>query len=57
MDVGCGYGRFALQYAKMHPEHNVLGLEIRLPAVQRALLCAPLLTAHISVSHMSAGAW
>jgi 2-polyprenyl-3-methyl-5-hydroxy-6-metoxy-1,4-benzoquinol methylase len=40
VDVGCGYGRFALRYAFDTPCQNVLGMEIREPTVQRAMTCA-----------------
>lgn len=29
IDIGCGYGKFLLDTAKISPEENVLGLEIR----------------------------
>lgn len=29
LDIGCGRGGFLLQYALRHPNHNVLGLEVR----------------------------
>jgi SAM-dependent methyltransferase len=41
VDVGCGYGRFLLQIAKLYPQYNCLGLEIRTPAVERAQRCGP----------------
>lgn len=34
LDLGCGRGGFLLQYALQHPEHNVLGLEVRDTLVQ-----------------------
>lgn len=40
VDVGAGYGRFALKYAKERLGENVLGIEIRRPAVERAQKCA-----------------
>ena len=41
VDVGAGYGRFALKHAKVTLGQNVLGIEIRHPAVERAQACAP----------------
>lgn len=29
LDIGCGWGSFMLSYAVNHPEHNILGIEIR----------------------------
>ena len=37
IDVGCAKGTWALKYAKAHPHHNILGLEIRRPVVEFAL--------------------
>lgn len=34
LDIGCGFGRFVLEYALNHPEANILGLEVRKPAVE-----------------------
>lgn len=36
VDVGCGYGRFALQLSQTYPTLNCIGLEIREPTVDRA---------------------
>lgn len=36
VDVGTGKGNWALNYGMTHPETNVLGLEIRAPAVELA---------------------
>jgi len=38
VDIGCAAGRFSLMYARKHPEWNHLGLEIREPLVERALI-------------------
>ncbi len=32
LDIGCGMGRFILEYAVNHPSENVVGLEVRKPA-------------------------
>lgn len=37
IDIGCAKGTWALKYAKAHPHHNILGLEIRRPVVEFAL--------------------
>ncbi len=34
LDIGCGMGRFLLEYALNHPAENILGLEVRKPAVE-----------------------
>jgi tRNA (guanine-N7-)-methyltransferase len=34
LDVGCGLGRFLLNYAVLHPQENILGLEVRKKAVE-----------------------
>lgn len=34
LDIGCGMGRFLLEYALNHPTENILGLEVRKPAVE-----------------------
>lgn len=34
LDIGCGMGRFLLEYALNHPSDNILGLEVRKPAVE-----------------------
>lgn len=34
LDIGCGMGRFLLEYAWNHPAENILGLEVRKPAVE-----------------------
>lgn len=34
LDIGCGMGRFLIEYALAHPTENVLGLEVRRPAVE-----------------------
>lgn len=39
VDVGSGYGRFAIKYVHETPGTNVLGLEIRTPTVDRANQC------------------
>ncbi|PSC69143.1 tRNA (guanine-N(7)-)-methyltransferase [Micractinium conductrix] len=36
LDIGCGYGRFLLALNKKMPGHNMLGLEIREPIIERA---------------------
>lgn len=36
LDIGCGYGRFLLALSKSMPGHNMLGLEIRAPIIERA---------------------
>ena len=36
VDLGCGKGRMLLEMAKLHPERNFLGVEIREPLVVRA---------------------
>ncbi|KAL4433842.1 hypothetical protein ABPG75_000283 [Micractinium tetrahymenae] len=36
LDIGCGYGRFLLALSKHMPGHNMLGLEIRGPIIERA---------------------
>ena len=41
VDVGCGYGRFAIKWAHERPNENVLGLEIRPALVTRAVECVP----------------
>lgn len=33
LDIGCGRGGFLLEYAMLHPETNVFGLEVRKQAV------------------------
>ncbi|KAI3434614.1 hypothetical protein D9Q98_002682 [Chlorella vulgaris] len=40
LDIGCGYGRFLLALSKAMPGHNMLGLEIRAPIIDRANLWA-----------------
>ena len=37
VDIGCAKGTWALKYAKAHPHHNILGLEVRRPVVEFAL--------------------
>ena len=37
IDIGCAKGTFCLKYAANHPNHNILGLEIRKPIVELAL--------------------
>lgn len=37
LDIGCAKGTYCLNYAKLHPEVNVLGLEINRALVQEAL--------------------
>jgi tRNA (guanine-N7-)-methyltransferase len=34
LDIGCGMGRFLIEYALGHPERNILGVEVRKPAVE-----------------------
>jgi tRNA (guanine-N7-)-methyltransferase len=34
LDIGCGRGGFLLEYALMHPEKNIFGLEVRKQAVE-----------------------
>ncbi|KAM0671803.1 putative S-adenosylmethionine-dependent [Ordospora colligata] len=29
VDIGCGYGKFLLKVAAKHPEHHILGIELR----------------------------
>ncbi|PRW58022.1 tRNA (guanine-N(7)-)-methyltransferase isoform A [Chlorella sorokiniana] len=36
LDLGCGYGRFLLALTQAMPGHNMLGLEIREPIIERA---------------------
>lgn len=36
VDIGCAKGSWALQFAEVHPELNVLGIEIREPMVELA---------------------
>jgi tRNA (guanine-N7-)-methyltransferase len=36
VDVGCGYGRFAIKLAKQVVGVNVLGIEVRQPIIERA---------------------
>lgn len=38
LDIGCGKGRFSLQMAQAAPDWNFLGLEIREPLVEQALI-------------------
>ncbi|MGB3299435.1 MAG: tRNA (guanosine(46)-N7)-methyltransferase TrmB [Phormidesmis sp.] len=38
LDIGCGKGDFVREMAKLMPEWNFLGLEIREPLVERALI-------------------
>jgi len=33
LDIGCGWGKFLMDFAELHPTHNVLGLEARVNAV------------------------
>lgn len=37
LDIGCGWGRFLLNMAKIVPDWNYLGLEIREPVVNEAI--------------------
>lgn len=37
LDIGCARGQFLLEMAQLQPQHNFLGVEIRLPMVQSAL--------------------
>jgi len=34
LDIGCGMGRFLIEYALAHPHENILGIEVRRPAVE-----------------------
>lgn len=36
LDIGCARGRFLMNMARLHPQRNHLGLEIRRPLVERA---------------------
>ena len=36
LDIGCARGRFLMDMARLHPQRNHLGLEIRRPLVERA---------------------
>jgi tRNA (guanine-N7-)-methyltransferase len=36
VDVGSGYGRFAIKFASQTPGVNVLGIEVREPIINRA---------------------
>lgn len=38
LDIGCARGKFLLEMAKLYPERNFLGIEIRYPLVQEASL-------------------
>jgi tRNA (guanine-N7-)-methyltransferase len=38
LDIGCGKGRFVWQMAQLQPEWNFLGLEIREPLVDQAIV-------------------
>ncbi len=34
LDIGCGWGSFLMNYAELHPECNVLGIETRQPPTE-----------------------
>ena len=36
LDIGCARGRFLMDMARLHPQRNHLGLDIRRPLVERA---------------------
>jgi tRNA (guanine-N7-)-methyltransferase len=36
IDIGCAWGTFVLKMAKEHPDWNYLGIEIRLPIIEKA---------------------
>jgi len=56
LDIGCGYGRFLLALAQRMPTHNMLGLEIRDPVIERANAWAERLQLHKQVLFLSANA-
>lgn len=56
IDIGCGYGRFALAIAHIMPMHNILGLEIRDVVIERSNTWAERLGLSRQVFFMSANA-
>jgi len=40
LEVGCGHGAAAIEYARTHPEHDVLAVDVHTPGIARMLAAA-----------------
>ncbi|MEO7061331.1 MAG: tRNA (guanosine(46)-N7)-methyltransferase TrmB [Lapillicoccus sp.] len=40
VEVGCGHGAAAIEYASTHPEHDVIAIDMHLPGLARMLAAA-----------------
>jgi tRNA (guanine-N7-)-methyltransferase len=52
LDIGCGKGGYVLEMAKLYPDRNWLGLEIREPLVYRAIALKNSLTGECDLSNL-----